>query len=59
MACDNPFPELRDQLKGLLSKDTVMEVSTSLYTLGFYSYFFVIDKKDGSRQPILGLRVLN
>lgn len=50
---------LAEEIKTLLEKEAITEVSMSVQQAGFYSTYFLIPKKDGGLRPILDLRPLN
>ena len=43
----------------LLRKQAIEKVPFSQWEKGFYSNFFIVNKKDGSFRPILNLKLLN
>lgn len=59
MVCDNLFPEVRNQLKGLFNKVSIQKAPSCQGSLEVHSHFFVVDKKDSGRCPTLDLRALN
>ena len=50
---------LRSKVSTLLAKEAIREVGQEDRQAGFYSHYFPVPKRDGTLQPILGLRGLN
>ncbi len=50
---------MEQEIKALLEKGAIEYVSHSNRETGFYSWYFIVPKKDGGLRPILDLRVLN
>ena len=50
---------LAQELSALLAKGAIEPVDPQLQARGFYSAYFLVDKKDNRFQPILDLRGLN
>lgn len=54
----DPSPALEAEVSALLEKDAIEPIHTS-HPSGFFSRYFVVEKKDGGLRPILDLRRLN
>ena len=50
---------LRQEIISLLNKGAIQEVTSKQNRLGFYSRYFLVEKKGGGMRPILDLRGLN
>ncbi len=50
---------MEQEVKALLEKRAIEYVPHSNRETGFYSRYFIVQKKDGGLRPILDFRVLN
>ena len=59
LASGESLRTLREEVKSLLEKGAIQKVDLQKNPQGFYSNYFLVDKKGGGQRPILDLRGLN